>query len=135
MQHLSLFELNNLVRQTIDLGLPRAYWVEAEVAEMRENSGHCYMELIEKDPRYNTPIARASAKCWRQTWGAVKPYFERETGQHLRTGMKILVEVTAQFHEAYGFSWIITHRPAVLARRHGTTPTRDNTPTERRRRV
>ena len=108
MQHLSLFELNNLVRQTIDLGLPRAYWVEAEVAEMRENSGHCYMELIEKDPRYNTPIARASAKCWRQTWGAVKPYFERETGQHLRTGMKILVEVTAQFHEAYGFSWIIT---------------------------
>ena len=106
---LSLYELNNLVRQTIELGLPRTYWVKAEIAELRENAGHCFMELIEKDPKYNTPVARASAKCWRQTWGAMKPYFEHTTGQRLTTGMKILVEVYAQFHEAYGFSWIVNN--------------------------
>jgi exodeoxyribonuclease VII large subunit len=66
------------------------------------------MELIEKDERSNTPVARASAKCWRQTWAMVKPYFERVTGQPLRAGMKVLLQVYAQYHEAYGFSWIVT---------------------------
>ena len=66
------------------------------------------MELIEKDEHSATPVARASAKCWRQTWVMVKPYFERTTGQQLRAGMKVLLRVYAQFHEAYGFSWIVS---------------------------
>ena len=104
----SLRQLNMMVRETIEDSLPDEYWVEAELSECRENSGHCYMELIEKDERSNTPIARASAKCWRQTWLMVKPYFERTTGQPLRAGMKVLLRVYAQFHEAYGFSWIVS---------------------------
>ena len=105
-EHYSLRQLNLLVREAIETELPDEYWVEAELSECRENSGHCYMELIEKDERTNTPIARASAKCWRQTWQMAKPYFERTTGQQLRAGMKVLLKVYAQFHEAYGFSWI-----------------------------
>ena len=108
MKTITLYELNSLVKQTIEIGLPKSYWVEAEISELRENGGHCYLELIEKDKRYNTPIAKASARCWRQTWGMVKPYFENTTGQQLRAGMKVLIEVYAQFHEAYGFSWIIS---------------------------
>ena len=88
--------------------LPDEYWVEAELSECREHNGHCYLELIEKDEHTNTPVARASAKCWRQTWLMVKPYFERTTGEPLRTGMKVLLKVYAQFHEAFGFSWIVT---------------------------
>ena len=108
MKTITLYELNSLVRQTIEIGLPKSYWVESEISELRENGGHCYLELIEKDKRYNTPIAKASARCWRQTWGMVKPYFENTTGQQLKAGMKVLIEVYAQFHEAYGFSWIIS---------------------------
>ena len=107
-QRYSLRQLNSLVREAIEDALPDEYWVEAELSECRENSGHCYMELIEKDERSNTPVARASAKCWRQTWLMAKPYFERTTGQPLRAGMKVLLRVYAQFHEAYGFSWIVT---------------------------
>ena len=107
-EHYTLRQLNLLVRDAIEETLPDEYWVEAELSECRENSGHCYMELIEKDEHSNTPVARASAKCWRQTWQMVKPYFERTTGQPLRAGMKVLVKVYAQFHEAYGFSWIIS---------------------------
>ena len=66
------------------------------------------MELIEKNEHSNTPVARASAKCWRQTWLMVKPYFERTTGQPLRAGMKVLLKVYAQFHETYCFSWIVS---------------------------
>ena len=78
-EHYTLRQLNLLVREAIEDALPDEYWVEAELSECRENSGHCYMELIEKDERSNTPVARASAKCWRQTWLMVKPYFERTT--------------------------------------------------------
>ncbi len=106
--HYTLSQLNLMVRNTIESGLPDEYWVEAELSECREHSGHCYMELIEKDDRSNTPTAKASAKCWRQTWQVIRPYFERTTGQPLRAGLKVLFRVYAQFHEAYGFSWIIT---------------------------
>lgn len=105
---LTLSELNGLVRSTIESVLTDEYWVEAEISEARESRGHCYMELIEKDVRSNTPVARASAKCWRQTWALLRPYFERTTGQTLHAGMKVLLRVYAQFHEAYGFSWIVT---------------------------
>jgi exodeoxyribonuclease VII large subunit len=105
---MTLRQLNLMVQDAIEMQLPDEYWVEAELSECRERSGHCYMELIEKDEQTNTPVARASAKCWRQTWQMVSPYFERTTGQPLRAGMKVLLRVYAQFHEAYGFSWIVT---------------------------
>jgi exodeoxyribonuclease VII large subunit len=66
------------------------------------------MELIQKDERNATPIAKASARCWASKWMLVRPYFERTTGQRLHAGMKVLLKVYAQFHEAYGFSWIVT---------------------------
>lgn len=104
---LTLYELNGLVRQVIEQTLSQEYWVEAELSECRESRGHCYMELIEKDEQSATPIARASAKCWRTQWQMLQPYFERTTGQQLHAGMKVRLKVYAQFHEAYGFSWIV----------------------------
>ncbi len=106
--HLTLFELNALVRSTLESRLSQQYWVETEISECRENNGHCYMELIEKDPLRNTPIAKASAKCWRSAWLKIKPRFIEVAGSMPRPGMKLLMRVGAQFHEAYGFSWIIS---------------------------
>ena len=88
--------------------MPNEYWVEAELSECRESRGHCYMELVQKDDKTATPIAKASAKCWAQKWMLVRPYFERTTGQRLQPGIKVLLKVYPQFHEAYGFSWIVT---------------------------
>ena len=88
--------------------MPHEYWVEAELSECRESKGHCYMELIEKDEKTATPIAKAPAKCWSSKWTLVRPYFERTTGQRLVAGMKVLLKVYPQFHEAFGFSWIVT---------------------------
>jgi exodeoxyribonuclease VII large subunit len=104
----TLRQLNLMVRDAIEMQMPDEYWVEAELSECRERGGHCYMELIEKDEQTNTPVARASAKCWRQTWQVLQPHFERVTGQPLHTGLKVLMRVYAQYHEAYGFSWIVT---------------------------
>ena len=107
-RHITLFELNRLVREAIEDALPMEYWVEAELSECRESRGHCYMELIQKDEQTATPIAKASAKCWANKWLTIRPYFERTTGQQLHAGMKVLLQVYPQFHEAYGFSWIVT---------------------------
>ena len=104
----SLFELNRLVRETIECEMPDEYWVEAELSECRENHGHCFMSLIQKDERGSTPVAKADARCWASKWMLIRPYFERTTGQPLRPGIKVLLKVYAQFHEAYGFSWIVT---------------------------
>lgn len=107
-QRYTLRQLNLMVRDAIEMQMPDEYWVEAELSECRERGGHCYMELIEKEEQTNTPVARASAKCWRQTWQILQPHFERVTGQPLHAGLKVLLRVYAQYHEAYGFSWIVT---------------------------
>ena len=108
-QHITLLELNRLVREVIECEIPNEYWVEAELSECRESRGHCYMELVQYDEdRAATPLARASAKCWASKWMLIRPGFERTTGQRLHAGMKVLLKVYAQFHEAFGFSWIVT---------------------------
>ena len=105
---MTLFELNRIVRETIECEMPDEYWVEAELSECRESRGHCFLELIEKDEQTATPIAKARATCWASKWAMVRPYFERTTGQRLVAGMKVLLKVYPQFHEAFGFSWIVT---------------------------
>ena len=103
----SLLELNRMVRESIECEMPDEYWVEAELSECRESRGHCYMELIQKDDLSATPVAKAQAKCWANKWLTIRPYFERATGQQLHAGMKVLLQVYPQFHESYGFSWIV----------------------------
>lgn len=104
----SLLQLNALVRKSIERNMPDEYWVEAEIAEIHESGGHCYIDLIQKDADTNTPVARASARCWRSSWFIIKSNFVKGSGQQLAKGMKALLRVYAQFHENYGFSWIIT---------------------------
>lgn len=105
---LTLYELNNIVRRVIDSQMTDEYWVTAELSEARQSAGHCYMELIQKDEEMNTPIARASAKCWRSTWSRLLPKFLEAAGTAPRPGMMVMLRVYPQFHEAYGFSWIVT---------------------------
>ena len=104
---MTLLELNGMVRDLINHEMNGTYWVQAEITEKSERSGHCYMELIQKEEKSNTPVARASAKCWRSKWTLVKAHFFTVTQKELSPGMKVLLNVTPQFHENYGFSWIV----------------------------
>ena len=108
MKTVTLFELNNLVREVISSTLSEEYWVEAELSEVHEVRGHCYMELIQKELFSNTPVAKASAKCWKNKWTLLHEKFEKVTREGLKPGMKVLLKVYADFHEAYGFAWIVT---------------------------
>ncbi len=102
-QKFTLSQLNESIKDTLQDAFPTTVWVVAEVSEMKENrSGHCYLELIEKEG--NDIIARSRATIWSYTFRMLKPYFETTTGQQFSQGIKILVQVTVEYHPAYGLS-------------------------------
>ena len=104
-QALSLHELNGLVKRSIRSCLPDTYWVQAELSDVRSNySGHCYLEFIQKDAGGNNLIAKARGTIWSNIYKMLKPYFEQETGQAFTSGIKVLVQVSVEFHELYGYS-------------------------------
>ncbi len=102
---LSLVELNMLVRRSVRACLPDEYWVQAELSDVRSNySGHCYLEFVQKDSKSNALVAKARGIIWSNVFARLKPFFERETGQLFVSGIKVLVKVTVDFHELYGYS-------------------------------
>lgn len=104
-QVLSLFELNRFVKQALHNHLPDTYWVQAELSDVRSNSsGHCYLEFVQKDTGGNHLIAKARGTIWSNIFKMLKPYFEQETGQQFASGIKVLVQVSVEFHELYGYS-------------------------------
>lgn len=107
MEALTLYELNGLVRETLELTLSDEYWVKAEISELRVNR-HCYMELVQKDARGNGIVAKARAQVWSNVWAFIRPMFEQTTGQALAAGMQVLVKVEVTFHELYGYSLNVT---------------------------
>ncbi len=102
---LSLFELNSKIKSTIHESFADTYWVVAEISEIREvRNGHCYLELIEKDEKTEQIIAKSRANIWAYTYRMLKPYFVQATGQHLTSGLKVLIRASIDFQEVYGFS-------------------------------
>ncbi len=102
-QKLTLFELSQKIKDALQSAVPATVWVVAEISELKENrNGHCYLELVEKEG--NEIIARARATIWSYTYRILKPYFETTTGQYFTHGIKVLVQVSVEFHPAYGLS-------------------------------
>ncbi len=102
---LSLSELNWQVRDAIRDHLPDTYWVRAETSDVRRNqNGHCYLEFIEKDTRNQNIVARARGMIWSNVYEMLSSYFETETGQQFSSGLSVLVRVSIEFHELYGYS-------------------------------
>ncbi len=104
-QSLSLSELNSRVRTAINNYLPDSYWLLAETSDVRLNrNGHCYLEFVEKDSITQSIIAKARGVIWSNAYQMLSAYFEKETGQTFSSGINVLVRVTVDFHELYGYS-------------------------------
>ena len=100
---LTLSELNKQIKDILSEVFSSTVWVVAEISELKENrSGHCYLELVDRAADEIT--ARARATVWSYTYRMLKPYFETSTGQSLTSGLKVMVLVSVEFHEAYGYS-------------------------------
>ncbi len=102
---LSLFELNEQVRQLLNSQMRHSYWVAAEISELRvAANGHCYLELVQKHEASGSLVAKARATIWRQSYRMIASHFEHVTNQRLCAGIKVMAMVTVSFHELYGYS-------------------------------
>ena len=109
--HITLVELQRRIKMTLSEQFALPVWVSAEVADLKVNySGHCYLELIEKDHKSENgvPTAQVRAVIWRSSYSRIAAYFEAETGQRLAPGIRILAQVLISYHELYGLSLQIT---------------------------
>jgi len=108
-EKLTLSELQLVIKESLYMALPGTYWVIAEISEIKENyTGHCYLELIEKQPDEKSLRARIRAVIWNSRFQILKSYFENTTGESLRDGIKILVKVRIEYHEIYGLSLVVS---------------------------
>lgn len=104
-EQLSLLDLNQQIKDTLDGAFDRPVWVKAEISEMTVNrTGHCYLELVDADPLTKEVRARARATIWSYSFRMLKPYFETTTGQAFMQGIKILASAKVEYHPVYGLS-------------------------------
>ena len=101
---LTLRELSTLIKFTIDSTLIDEYWVTAEIAQINYHyhSGHCYIDLVEKQDDDIT--AKMRATIWARNYNQISANFRSLTGQDLQTGMKILMLVRITYHEVHGLA-------------------------------
>ena len=105
IQHITLSQLQGRISIALADALPLPVWVSAEIADIKINaSGHCYIELIEKNEKTGATEAQARATIWRSQVMSTIGRFEQESGQRLTKGMKILFKATVQHHAVYGMS-------------------------------
>ena len=105
VQHITLAQLQGIISIALADALPLPVWVCAEVADIKINaSGHCYIDLIEKNEKTGATEAQARATIWRSQVMSTVGRFERETGQRLVKGMKILFKAAVSHHAVYGMS-------------------------------
>lgn len=104
---LNLLELQALVREGLEEMFPQRLWVKAEVASISAKlGGHCYLELSQSED--SRVVAKARAVIWASRWRTLKPFFESVTGESLKAGIEILVQVQVTYSELYGFSLSVT---------------------------
>ena len=102
---MTLYELNHIVRQLLEEALDEEYWVQGELSDAKAGyGGHFYGELIQKDDKAQTIIARARVNCWARTYNLLRLRFQQETGQTLRSGIQVKLLVRVTFHEQYGYA-------------------------------
>ncbi len=105
MEAITLYELNNRIKQVLKQEFKESVWITAEITEIQLNhSGHCYLQLADKREAVESIVATARGTIWAFTFRTLRPYFETMTGRSLSKGMKVMLNVEVVYHELYGCS-------------------------------
>lgn len=103
MSPLSISQLTEQIRLTLENELEPVYWVVGELADFRQApQGHVYFELVEKQG--TQVLAKIRSNLWQFTYRTVAAKFESVTGTGLKNGMKVLAQVAVNYHPVYGLS-------------------------------
>ncbi|MEO5582317.1 MAG: exodeoxyribonuclease VII large subunit [Saprospiraceae bacterium] len=107
MTPLSLFEINEYIRQVIALNFTEPIWIKAEINQLSFSRGHCYLELIEKKADSDEIIAQANAAIWFRNL----KFIEHKTGPNLhhilQKGLQVLLKTKIDYSERYGLKFSV----------------------------
>jgi exodeoxyribonuclease VII large subunit len=86
----------------------RSYWVRCELSRisLHGQSGHCYLELIDKNE--TSIVAQMRGILWADKYSSIIEKFRAVTNSPLSGGMKILIQCSVSFHPLHGLSLIIS---------------------------
>lgn len=103
MNPLSVSQLTQQIQQVLESELAPVFWVVGELADFRvAPQGHAYFELVEKQE--NKLLAKIRGNIWQFNYRTIAAKFESITRTSLKNGMKVLAQVTVNFHPLYGLS-------------------------------
>ena len=105
-ESLRLYDLHVRIKSIIFANLPTSVWITCEISDLNINrtSGHCYLELIDKNVISDTLVAKARATIWRNNFEIIAYKFKEATGETLRAGLKVMLAVSVDFQEVYGLN-------------------------------
>ena len=87
--------------------IPKSQWVRAEISQFRLlNGGHISLELAEHSAEGKLQ-ARLQAFLWNGRAQGLLDKFEQATGAHLATGLKVMLQLSAEFNPTYGLRGVI----------------------------
>ncbi len=104
---LTLTQLAQRITAAVTTPAMQNVWVVAELSDVSQRGGHCYMELVEKDPERGTPIARMRGIIWASYFGRLAADFMAATGQRFGAGIKVMVRGSVSMHASFGLSFVI----------------------------
>ncbi len=86
----------------------KLFWVRCELSRisLHTQSGHCYLELIEKNE--SSILAQLHGIIWADKYNAICEKFLSITQTKLGSGIKVMFQCSVSFHPVHGLSLFIT---------------------------
>lgn len=104
---ITLYELTRRVATLVTVPQTQNVWVTAELSDVAVRGGHCYMELLQKDPATGQTLAKARAAIWANVFRGIRSQFFTATGQDFATGLKVMLRLSVSMHPVYGMSMVV----------------------------
>ncbi len=106
-QIFTLREVAESIRRTLAQRYTSLFWVKAEMNKLNHygHSGHCYPDLVQKEA--GKVVAQMRAIIWAADFKRIESAMQRVTGETLREGSGLLLQVAIQFDPNHGLSLLI----------------------------
>ena len=107
MHHFTLEQLVARIRRSISVNFSESVWLQAELSQVKQNRGHWYLELVQKDERTDQLSAQIGAVIWKSTAASIQRKRHTDLDDLLIEGRLMLLEVEVDFHPVYGLKLTI----------------------------
>lgn len=107
MSPISLYDLNEYIRQVLALNFSEALWLRCEISQLNKRRGQFYLNLIQKEEEGENIIAQSEAVLWNRTYIRLKKKLGIHLNSILQEGMEVQLQVQVDFHEQYGLKLVV----------------------------